>query len=274
MSLLRGGQSAESSGQGYLPPKAARFLGQMCSEIGSQRGPWSPSPRAARELGVPEPSPQAARGLGVPEPSPRAARGLGVPEPSPWVARGLGVPARCPLPRTDRPTSLSHWSHAPSADEPKRFSFASSDVASAASGLSAFAHPPPPHLLHPSEVNSSENFPWEQFPLLIMPAAPAQLLLSGSRQQGRRLTLAWNSRGDGGGGADSWDYDKGWQAVWYASPGHTLSLPYWGDKDDFPCWSLSAIKTKHSNAALRFKLPPPQPSTRYHLLQRKLNLLI
>lgn len=231
MSLLRGGQSAESSGQGYLPPKAARFLGQMCSEIGSQRGPWSPSPRAAQ--------------------------GLGVPEPSPRVARGLGVPARCPLPRTDRPTSLSHWSHAPSADEPKRFSFASSDVASAASGLSAFAHPPPPHLLHPSEVNSSENFPWEQFPLLIMPAAPAQLLLSGSRQQGRRLTLAWNSRGDGGGGADSWDYDKGWQAVWYASPGHTLSLPYWGDKDDFPCWSLSAIKTKHSNAALRFKLPPP-----------------
>ena len=62
------------------------------------------------------------------------------------------------------------------------------------------------------------------------------------------------------GGGDSWDYDKGWQAVWYASPGHTLSLPYWGDKDDFPCWSLSVIKTKHSNAVLRFKLPPPPTS--------------
>lgn len=233
MSLLRGGQSAESSRQGCLPPKAARFLGQMCSEIGS-RG----------DLGA---LPTGGSGAGGPGALPTGSLGAGGPR---------ALTARCPLPRTDRPTSLSHWSHAPSADEPKRFSFASSDVASAASGLSAFAHPPPPHLLHPSEVNSSENFPWEQFPLLIMPAAPAQLLLSGSRQQGRRLTLAWNSRGDGGGGADSWDYDKGWQAVWYASPGHTLSLPYWGDKDDFPCWSLSAIKTKHSNAALRFKPPP------------------
>ena len=37
------------------------------------------------------------------------------------------------------------------------------------------ARPTPHHLSHPSEVNSSENFPWEQFPLLIMPAALAQL---------------------------------------------------------------------------------------------------
>ena len=128
----------------------------------------------------------------------------GTSEPLPVGSSGAGgsraLAARCSLPRTNRPTRLSHWSHAPLADEPKLFPLASSDAASAASVLPAFAHPPPPHLLHPSEVNSSENFPWEQFPLLIMPAALAQLLLSGSLQQGRRLTLAWNSRGDGGGG--------------------------------------------------------------------------
>ena len=168
ISLLRGGLSTESSEQRCLPPEAVRFLGQTCSEICSQRGPQSPSPRAARGLGPQSPSPWAARGLGAPEP----------------------LAAHCSLPRTDRPTRLSHWSLASLADEPKLFPLASSDAASAASVLPAFAHPPPLHLLHPSEVNSSENFPWEQFPLLIMPAAPAQLLLSGSLQQRRRLTLA------------------------------------------------------------------------------------
>lgn len=83
-------------------------------------------------------------------------------------------------------------------------------------------------------------------------AGPARCYLAlYSREDG--LTLAWNSRGDGEGGG-SWDYDKGSQAAWYAGPGCTLYLPYWGDKDDFPCWSLSPIKTKHSNAALRFQL--------------------
>lgn len=117
---------------------------------------------------------------------------------------------------------------------------------------------PPPHCLpHPSEVNSSETFLGSNFHFLLRPLRRPSSALSGSVQQGRQPTLACNSRGDRGGG-DSWDYDKGLQAVWYASPGHSLYLPYWGDKDDFPCWSLSPIKTRHSNAAFRFKphLPP------------------
>ena len=75
VSLLRGGPSAESSGQGCLPPEAVRFLGQTCSEIGSQRGPQSPSPWAARGLGVPEPLPPAAPcpGLTAPPGSPTGA---------------------------------------------------------------------------------------------------------------------------------------------------------------------------------------------------------
>lgn len=117
----------------------------------------------------------------------------------------------------------------------------------------------PPHCLpHPSEVNSSETFLGSNFHFSLRPLRRPGSVLSGSVQQERQLTPACNSRGDRWGGAgDSWDYDKGRQAVWYASPGRTLCLPYWGDKDDFPCWSLSPIKTKHSNAALRCETAPP-----------------
>lgn len=197
----------------------------------NMQGDWRPG----GDLGAP---PHRRPGLGVPEPSLPAA-----PCPGLVAPRAFPIGATHPLRMNlSKSLSLPRTQPALPACSPP------------------LPTPPSPHLLHPSEVNSSENFPWEQFPLLIMPAALAQLLLSGSLQQGRRLTLAWNSRGDGGGGGDSWDYDKGWQAIWYASPGHTLSLPYWGDKDDFPCWSLSVIKTKHSNAVLRFKLPPPPTS--------------
>ena len=170
--------------------------------------------------------------------------------------------------------SPSRWSHTPLADEPKQIPLASSDAASTASVLPAFAHPPPPHLLHPSEANSSENFPWEQFPL-IMPAAPAQLLLSGSLQQGRRLTLAWNSRGDGGGGVPT--------------PGITIragrpfGMPAQATRSHFHIgvikmifhagpYLLSRPNIQMQSSVLNSpRLPPP---TRYHLLQRKLNLLI
>lgn len=196
------------------------------------------------------------------------------PRRRPGAGGPRALAACCSLPGTGRPTSLSHWSHAPLADEPKHFPLASSDAASAASVLPAFAHPPPPHLLHPSEVNSSENFPWEQFPLLIMPAAPARLLLSGSLQQGRRLTLAWNSRGDGGGGP---------------TPGITIragrpfGMPAQATRSPFHIgvikmifhagpYLLSRPNIQMQSSVLNSpRLPPP---TRYHLLQRKLNLLI
>ena len=112
--------------------------------------------------------------------------------------------------------------------------------------------PLPSHCLHPSAVNSSETFLRSNFHFLLSPLRQPSSVLSGSPQKGRQLTLAWNSRGDSEGGRRSWDYDKeGSQAVWYASPGHTPYLPYWGDKDDSPCWPLSPIETEHSNAALR-----------------------
>lgn len=59
----------------------------------------------------------------------------------------------------------------------------------------------PPHCrLHPSEVNSLETFLGSNFHFLLCPLRRPSSVLSGSLQQGRQLTLAWNSRGDRVGG--------------------------------------------------------------------------
>lgn len=155
MEALREGESAKAY-QGKDPslPKLHDFWDKRAAQLAPRGGTQIPSPRAAEGPRVPKPLPSAIR-----PPLPPGAR-----------------LAHC----------LSHRHHASLPDKCK----SSPSFLDAAGALLAFAQlpicllqlphplparPTPQHLSHPSQANSSENFPWEQFPLLIMPAAPAQL---------------------------------------------------------------------------------------------------
>lgn len=183
--LLTGG-SAKAPCQSSTQPKAAPSSGQ------------TDSPALLAQLAPSDPLPLGTWGLQVPK---ALAVGhlaahcpTGAAGPPMGAAPLFSFGATHPFWIIPRPPLLPQMLPAFSLSSP------SSSSSSSSSPIPLLAHPPPHHVLHPSEVNSSETFLGSNFHFLLCPLRQPRSALSGSLQQGRRLTLAWNSRGDGVGG--------------------------------------------------------------------------
>lgn len=198
------------------------------------------------------------------DPLSRAAGGL----------RGLKSPTapRVPVGHQPFPGRAAHpfWRN---PRQPPPFSDATSDLLVFA-GLPIFLLPRPPPLPclpHPSEVNSLETFLGSNFHFLLCPLRRPSSVLSGSLQPGRRLTLAWNSRGDGVGGAAPGIMIRARRPFGMPAQATRFTFHIGVIKMIFHAGPYLLSRPNIQMQPLVFKPPPPP---RYYLLQRKLNLTI